>query len=52
MYRGEQFDSDMGLYYLRANTTTPPPDGSVRDPEDGISNIPSYISTYMWVAIR
>ncbi len=47
LYRGEQFDSDLGLYYLRAryyNTMT----GRFvsRDPEDGIDTDPKTLHKY------
>jgi RHS repeat-associated protein len=49
LYRGEQFDSDLGLYYLRAryyNSVT----GRFfsRDPEDGIATDPGTLHKYVF----
>jgi RHS repeat-associated protein len=50
MYRGEQFDSDMGLYYLRARYYNPATGRFLsRDPEDGISNNPATLHKYLYV---
>jgi len=49
LYRGEQYDSDLGLYYLRAryyNTMT----GRFvsRDPENGVPNTPKTLHKYAY----
>ena len=42
LYRGEQWDSDLGLYYLRARYYNTMTDRFVsRDPEDGIVTDPT-----------
>ncbi|MGA8673333.1 MAG: RHS repeat-associated core domain-containing protein [Terracidiphilus sp.] len=49
LYRGEQFDSDLGLYYLRArymNSLTGRFMG--RDPEDGDVTTPATLHKYLY----
>jgi RHS repeat-associated protein len=46
-YRGEQWDSDLGLYYLRARYYNPITGRFMsRDPEDGIPSDPSTLHKY------
>jgi RHS repeat-associated protein len=54
LYRGEQYDSDLGLYYLRARYYNPLTGRFFsRGPEDGLSTDPkTFISTFMLRAIR
>jgi RHS repeat-associated protein len=56
MYRGEQYDSDLGLYYLRARYYNPatgrfmsrdPNDPRLRD-SDGIPTDPQYLHKYLY----
>jgi RHS repeat-associated protein len=47
LYRGEQFDSDLGLYYLRARYYNPATGRFLsRDPEDGIETDPATLHKY------
>jgi RHS repeat-associated protein len=47
LYRGEQYDSDLGLYYLRARYYNPMTGRFVsRDPEDGIDTDPATLHKY------
>jgi RHS repeat-associated protein len=49
MYRGEQYDSDLGLYYLRARYYNPNTGRFLsRDPEDGYSKIPATLHKYLY----
>jgi RHS repeat-associated protein len=49
MYRGEQYDSDLGLYYLRARYYNPLTGWFVSmDPEDGIPTDPKSLHKYMY----
>jgi RHS repeat-associated protein len=49
MYRGEQFDSDLGLYYLRARYYNPLTGRFMsRDPEDGHSWDPKSLHKYLY----
>jgi RHS repeat-associated protein len=48
-YRGEQYDSDLGLYYLRARYYNPATGRFLsRDPEDGKAKIPSTLHKYLY----
>jgi RHS repeat-associated protein len=48
-YRGEQFDSDLGLYYLRARYYNPNTGGFMsRDPEDGVPADPQSLHKYLY----
>ena len=48
-YRGEQYDSDLGLYYLRARYYNPATGRFLsRDPEDGDSNNPASLHKYLY----
>jgi RHS repeat-associated protein len=50
LYRGEQYDPDLGLYYLRARYYNPATGRFLsRDPEDGISNNPATLHKYLYV---
>jgi RHS repeat-associated protein len=50
MYRGEQFDSDLGLYYLRARYYNPFTGRFMsRDPESGEPLIPATLHKYLYV---
>jgi RHS repeat-associated protein len=47
LYRGEQFDSDLGLYYLRARYYNPSTGRFLsRDPEDGVPTDPATLHKY------
>ena len=47
LYRGEQYDADLGLYYLRARYYNPATGRFVnRDPEDGIPTDPKTLHKY------
>ena len=49
LYRGEQFDSDIGLYYLRARYYNPSTGRfTSRDPEDGINTDPATLHKYLY----
>jgi RHS repeat-associated protein len=49
-YRGEQYDSDLGLYYLRARYYNPNTGRFLsRDPEDGYIDIPATLHKYLYV---
>jgi len=49
MYRGEQFDSDLGLYYLRARYYNPQTGRFLsRDPEDGKILDPATLHKYLY----
>ena len=48
-YRGEQYDSDLGLYYLRARYYNPNTGRFLsRDPEDGKAKIPASLHKYLY----
>ena len=48
-YRGEQFDSDLGLYYLRARYYNPGTGRFLsRDPEDGDPTNPATLHKYLY----
>jgi RHS repeat-associated protein len=50
MYRGEQFDSDLGLYYLRARYYNPLTGRFLsRDPLDGLPWDPKTLHKYLYV---
>jgi RHS repeat-associated protein len=49
LYRGEQYDSDLGLYYLRARYYNPATGRFMsHDPEDGITTDPKTLHKYMY----
>jgi RHS repeat-associated protein len=49
LYRGEQFDSDLGLYYLRARYYNPNTGRFMsRDPEDGKRKDPASFHKYLY----
>jgi len=49
LYRGEQFDSDLDLYYLRARYYNPSTGRFLsRDPEDGYTNDPASLHKYLY----
>ncbi|MGA2877161.1 MAG: RHS repeat-associated core domain-containing protein, partial [Nitrososphaerales archaeon] len=49
LYRGEQFDSDLGLYYLRARYYNPQTGRFLsRDPEDGNPTDPKSLHKYLY----
>ena len=54
LYRGEQYDSDLGLYYLRARYYNPQTGRFLsRDPEEGVQLIQRHcISTSTQAVIR
>jgi RHS repeat-associated protein len=48
-YRGEQYDSDLGLYYLRARYYNPATGRFLsRDPEDGNAKDPASLHKYLY----
>jgi RHS repeat-associated protein len=50
LYRGEQYDSDLGLYYLRARYYNPNTGRFMsRDPEDGKASDPWSLHKYLYV---
>jgi RHS repeat-associated protein len=50
-YRGEQFDSDLGLYYLRARYYNPSTGRFLsRDPEDGKIKISATLHKYLYAS--
>jgi len=50
VYRAEQYDSDLGLYYLRARYYNPLTGRFLsRDPEDGKIKIPATMHKYLYV---
>ncbi len=50
LYRGEQYDSDLGLYYLRARYYNPLTGRFMsRDPEDGKRKDPASFHKYLYV---
>ena len=51
LYRGEQFDADLGLYYLRARYYNPATGRFMsRDPEDGKTKIPATLHKYLYAS--
>ncbi len=51
LYRGEQFDSDLGLYYLRARYYNPATGRFMsRDPEEGTIKIPATLHKYLYAS--
>jgi RHS repeat-associated protein len=49
LYRGEQYDSDLGLYYLRARYYNPATGRFLsRDPEDGYAKDPASLQKYLY----
>jgi RHS repeat-associated protein len=49
LYRGEQYDSDLGLYYLRARYYNPSTGRFMsRDPEDGTATDPASLHKYLY----
>ncbi|MGD0733384.1 MAG: DUF2341 domain-containing protein [Terracidiphilus sp.] len=49
LYRGEQFDADLGLYYLRARYYNPNTGRFLsRDPEDGKQTDPASLHKYLY----
>jgi len=49
LYRGEQYDSDLGLYYLRARYYNPATGRFLsRDPEDGLFTDPASLHKYLY----
>src|ERR1035437_1520267 len=49
LYRGDQLDKDLGLYYLRARYYNPQTGRFLsRDPEDGNSNDPASLHKYLY----
>jgi RHS repeat-associated protein len=51
LYRGEQYDSDLGLYYLRARYYNPATGRFVeRDPLDGYISIPVTLHKYLYAS--
>ena len=51
LYRGEQWDSDLGLYYLRARFYNPMTDRFVsRDPDDGDLTDPATLHKYLYAS--
>ena len=50
LYRGEQYDPDLGLYYLRARYYNPATGRFFsRDPEDGVPADPASLHKYLYV---
>ena len=51
VYRGEQYDTDLGLYYLRARYYNPATDRFMsRDPEDGNPYDPASLHKYLYAS--
>ena len=51
LYRGEQFDSDLGLYYLRARYYNPATGRFLsRDPYDGSTILPASLHRYLYAS--
>ncbi|MGD0829958.1 MAG: RHS repeat-associated core domain-containing protein [Terracidiphilus sp.] len=51
LYRGEQYDSDLGLYYLRARYYNPATGRFMsRDPEEGTIKIPATLHKYLYAS--
>jgi RHS repeat-associated protein len=51
LYRGEQYDPDLGLYYLRARYYNPQTGRFMsRDPEDGKANEPASLHKYLYAS--
>jgi RHS repeat-associated protein len=51
LYRGEQYDSDLGLYYLRARYYNPLTGRFMsRDPEDGKIAVPATLHKYLYAS--
>ena len=51
LYRGEQYDSDLALYYLRARYYNPATGRFVeRDPLDGYINVPATLHKYLYAS--
>jgi RHS repeat-associated protein len=51
MYRGEQYDSDLGLYYLRARYFSPLTGRFLtKDPESGQDRVPVTLHRYLYAA--
>ncbi len=49
LYRGEQYDSDLGLYYLRARYMNPLTGRFMtRDSEDGLLTVPASLHKYLY----
>jgi len=49
LYRGEQYDSDLGLYYLRARYYNPATGRFLsRDPLDGKAKVPATLHKYLY----
>jgi RHS repeat-associated protein len=49
LYRGEQYDSDLGLYYLRARYYNPSTGRFLsRDPENGKAKFPASLHKYLY----
>ncbi len=49
LYRGEQYDSDLALYYLRARYYNPATGRFMsRDPEDGKAKVPATLHKYLY----
>lgn len=51
LYRGEQYDPDLGIYYLRARWMNPVTGRFVsRDPEDGVITDPATLHKYLYAS--
>jgi RHS repeat-associated protein len=51
LYRGEQYDKDLGLYYLRARYYNPATDRFLsRDPKEGKPTIPRTLHKYLYAS--
>jgi len=51
MYRGEEYDSDLGLYYLRARYYNPTTGRFMsRDPEEGKFRVPATLHKYLYAS--